>query len=322
MKDAAALIQAIAWPLIALIALFILRKALPGMVEGLGRRVTKLSIFKVSIDLAIIPEMETTWRAPDLGDVRQPTRADLFDAPAIELLTQFHDERAFDYAVVDLGEGREWLSSRLFVFAEMLPRLRGLRCFVFLETAGTIRRRLVGIARPEAVRWALAREYLWLELALEQAYASLGPQYLHPKAYQFIGEPDPISPTGALPPGIAQQIGRTFLETIQETRAAPSSTSPDNDGWVPVPNVPVPNANVQEHAEWLDGRAIEAVLGAALLQDSWVTHDPLVPDEQQVTAVLRRQGDLVAMVRGDRTFSGLVDRRLLLEELAARQLRQ
>ena len=322
MRDAVALIDAVAWPLVALAALLVLRKALPEIAKALSQRVTTISFLDVSIGFATVPEMEASWQAPGLGDVRQPQRADLFDAPAAELLTQFHDESAFDYAVVDLGDGRDWLSSRLFVFAEMLPRLRRLRCFVFVESAGSIRRRLVGLAQPEAVRWGLAHHYPWLEEALESAYASQGPNYLRQK--------DAISATGAVSPWVAQEIGRAFLRAIQAplppATPSPQVTSPREpiaEEWVPVPATKgLPAQDLHEHGEWLGGAHIEAILGAALQQDAWVTDDPSVSDENQVKAVLRRSGDLVAMVQRDMAFSRLVDRRMLLDEIAVHQLRQ
>jgi hypothetical protein len=315
---------------------------------------TKVSVFQVSIELAAVPELKTTWQAPGLGDVRQPTLAEMFDTPAATLLEQFSDEKGFDYAVVDLGRGDEWLSSRLFVFAEMLPRLRGLRCFVFVETAGTTSRRLVGMARPEAVHWALAQQYPWLELALERAYAISGHAIYNYKFWQISGlqpkdqdrlDPQPpppapaewyrqvISSAGAVGAGFAQEIGRTFLKEIQveigkenpvpQFPSPPSPTEPTQPvtncqpGWVRVPD-----RNFCERGEWLNGDSVRRLLSTSLQQDAWVKDDPRAPEEEQVRAVLRRKGDFVAIVFEDRTFSRLVDRHLLLEEFMAHELRQ
>jgi hypothetical protein len=325
MNDATALLQAIAWPVVVLIALIVLRPALLDIARDLGRRVTKVSFFQISLELATIPEFKTTWQA-GLDDIRQPTRAaDLFDTAAAALLEQFIDESGFDYAVVDLGNGDKWLSSRLFVFAELLPRLRGLRCFVFLETVGATSRKLVGMARPEAVRWTLAQQYPRLEQALESAYANTGLKYSD-------GRPV-ISPAGAVGSGPAQEIGQAFLSGIQQEAggqnqvAQPSPSSSDSGqpilncvpGSVPVPNT---RPSLCEHGEWLNGDNIRRLLGANLQQDAWVKDDPRASEEEQVRAVLRRKGDFVAIVFEDRTFSRLVDRHLLLEESMAHELRQ
>jgi hypothetical protein len=325
MNDAIELIQAIAWPVVVLVALIVLRRPLSDFIRDLGRRVTKLSVFQVSIDLATVSEFDPTWRALNLGDIRQPTAASLFDLPAQNLLEKFIDTNGFDYALVDLGGGDEWLSSRLFVFAEILPRLRGLHCFVFVEETEATSRRLVGMARPEAVRWTLAQRYPWLDSALEQAYADTAPPV--------------ISPAGAVDSNSAQQIGQAFLSNIQMPAGKPGQASqppppsPDHDpgqpvvgcrpGWVPVQKVPgQQEQDLCEHGEWLDGPRVRHLLGTSLQEDAWVKDDPDASEEEQVRAVLRRKGDFVAIVSEDRAFRSLVDRHLLLEECVARQLRQ
>ena len=50
--------------------------------------------------------------------------------------------------------------------------------------------------------------------------------------------------------------------------------------------------------------------------------DPDASEETQVKAVLRRKGDLVAIVQSDMTFLRLIDRGPLVEELTDRVLRQ
>jgi hypothetical protein len=352
MSDTTALIQAIAWPVVVLVALILLRPALQDVLRNLGGRVAKISFLRVSIELATVPEFKTTWEAPELGDVRQPTPAALFDTPSLPLLEELIGGKGFDYAVVDLGGGHEWLSSRLFVFAEMLPRLRGLRCFVFVESVGTKSRRLIGLTLPEAVRWRLAQRYPWLELALERAYATSGQQHYEAAKWrasaQATGQgsvaqqqlPERvewyrpvISPAGALGVGDVQVLGQAFLQEIQvklgeagqvpHPSRPPSSTDPAQpvvncqSGWVPVPG-----ETICERGEWLDGRHIRDLLSTDLQEDAWVKDDPNASDGEQVRAILRRKGDFVAIVFEDRTFSRLVDRRLLLEEYMAHELRQ
>jgi hypothetical protein len=78
-----------------------------------------------------------------------------------------------DYAVIDLRDGNRWLASPLFIFVEMLRRQRGLQCVVFVQRQDGIGHRLIGIAEPLSVKWALASYYPWLEAALNQAYRYL-----------------------------------------------------------------------------------------------------------------------------------------------------
>ena len=69
-----------------------------------------------------------------------------------------------------------------------------------------------------------------------------------------------------------------------------------------------------EHAKWLTGRRIEYLLGSDL-----TTRYLTLPNNQTMndlrTSVLRSEGSLVAVLDPDRTFRGLVDRSVLLENL-------
>jgi hypothetical protein len=97
------------------------------------------------------------------------------------------------------------LTSRLFIFAVMLQRMRGLRCLVFLETSGGIRRRFMGMAPPGAVLWSLAMRYPWLEWALANEYSRV-------LAYNEIR-----SVHGAPESDVANQVVAAFLEELQQT---------------------------------------------------------------------------------------------------------
>ncbi len=67
------------------------------------------------------------------------------------------------------------LTSRLFILSVILSRMRGLRAFVFVETAGHIRRRFVGVCDSDAVHWQLASRFPWFEAALAHAEAAVWP---------------------------------------------------------------------------------------------------------------------------------------------------
>jgi hypothetical protein len=83
-----------------------------------------LSVYEVSIELAAVPELSSTWEAGP-ADVRQLTPATVFDSYSQSLFQELLQPGQADYAVVDLGDGRKWLTSRLFIFALVLGRVRG-----------------------------------------------------------------------------------------------------------------------------------------------------------------------------------------------------
>src|SRR5438094_3640888 len=253
-KDFVELVKALAWPTVVAVALVAFRKPLQRLVGDLGRRATKVTVFDVSIELASVPEFAPAWSGPNLSDVRQLSPADEFSSAAMALFDQIRSGTGSDYAVIDLGTGEQWLTSRLFIFAIMLERMRGLRSLVFVETAADIRRRIVGTASPGQVRWALAQRYPWLEPAFAKAYGSIGAVQIQ-------------SQYGALEPWTATQVVNAFLREIQRDKAPDA----DNEEWVALGQ-----RQLWEHARWIDGARCERVLSKAL-QRSWVTDSASVP---------------------------------------------
>lgn len=88
MSQVVDLMQALAWPLVAVSALLLLRGPLGLALEALSSRVTRLSVPMVSIDLEPLKPVETDWRvnmgAGDL-DVRRLTTSSVFDSWALTL---------------------------------------------------------------------------------------------------------------------------------------------------------------------------------------------------------------------------------------------
>jgi hypothetical protein len=190
------LIGALAWPLVVLIAVVLLRKPLAELLAGIPGRATKVSLAWFSLELAQVPEVKPLWTV-DYGsgsaDVREAAGANIFDSYADTLLQSIEGPGSLDFAVVDLGRGDKWLSSRLFLFAVLLRRMRGLRRLVFVQTNDLSDRVFVGSADPEGVRWALAQRYPWLEVAFAAAYQ--GAFSMDPR---FPVEPVIMSEQGAL----------------------------------------------------------------------------------------------------------------------------
>ena len=174
-------VRAWALPFVVLLIVVLLRKPLGRFLTGIGGHVNRLSFGWFTIELATVPEVRPPWKVAYMGgevDVRKLTTADVFDSYADTLLTQIAEPEALDYAIVDLGTGNSWLASRLFLFADLLDRMRGLRCFVFIYTTSRSDRKYLGNAPPQSVKWQLAQSYPWFEATLTQAYST---EYLLPR---------------------------------------------------------------------------------------------------------------------------------------------
>jgi hypothetical protein len=70
----------------------------------------------LTLKLAEATEFRTTWSVASL-DVRQLNSAEEFSSAATALFEQIRDNTASDYAIIDLGTGQQWLTSRLFIFS-------------------------------------------------------------------------------------------------------------------------------------------------------------------------------------------------------------
>jgi hypothetical protein len=165
-------VRAIAWPVTALVIAFVFRRPLATFVRALGTRVTKLSLFKVELEL--VPATSAT-STPLLDDIKTATTSAPISDSSRAMLKEVQSGAPADYATIDLGKGYEWLTSRLFIAAAMLERMRGLQVMVFLESTPQTARRFLAIAPVQVVRWSLAQQYPHLEAAWAGAYLQAFP---------------------------------------------------------------------------------------------------------------------------------------------------
>jgi hypothetical protein len=192
--------------------------------------------------------------------------------------------------------------------------MRSLRGFVFVESRKAVREHLLAVTSPAVVRWCLARRYPWLELAYARATAdAIGLVVPPPDPRDFVAN-GPIVTTehGALSGGGAARVAREFLSSLQEWSGNPRGLgSPE---WVEL-------TGYRERAAWVTPNLLRELLPA----EAFGEHMPEMRDEPQskrVRALLRRQGEVIALVNSSGQFKRLVDRSALLEEAAAQLSRE
>ena len=317
--DLPSLLRAISWPVIVMIAVAVLREPLANMVAVLGQRVNKLSVGAFSMELTTVQEMQP--RAMD-AEIRQ-LEAGLIPQSGSTSLTALVNELQsggrHDYVVIDLGSESEprWLTSRLYLLAFLVTLINRQLCLVFVETVGGFRKRFIGTASPEKLRWALAQSYGWLESAAVSAYAMqagippAGPLYNPVPANQF----DPS--TGYLLTMIPTLI-KQYLLFIRQSTPPPD---PAKSEWVFLEAHQTSVPQTYEHARWLNGARIEALLGNDL-STARVTRLPNKTLSDLADPVLAERGRFIAVVEQDKTFFGVVDRQEVVEAVAREFLRQ
>ncbi|HET8924382.1 MAG TPA: IPT/TIG domain-containing protein [Candidatus Acidoferrum sp.] len=171
--DLPSLLRAITWPVIVIVAFFVFRRPLSDLVGVLGRGVRKFSFAGVSLELAEVSQvrphaLDAEIRQLDAGPSPQSGSSGISD-----LINQLQYGGQRDYIVIDLGSqsSPRWLTSRLYLLTFLISLIHEPKCLVFVHTSCEISKRFLGIASPDAVRWALARTYPWLESSSSAAYA-------------------------------------------------------------------------------------------------------------------------------------------------------
>jgi hypothetical protein len=169
--EAAELLKALAWPISVLLSLTMLRHPISDFLRDISKRVTKLSIFKVEIELA---KLNALRALP--GPLLSPLQKGVFrpDAPTVDananilnmetmpiVTTGIIRASMADYVIIDVGDGDEWLTSRLYLLAALLERSL-VRAIVFATKGDFVGnphhvRSMLGIAFTEYERARLWR---------------------------------------------------------------------------------------------------------------------------------------------------------------------
>lgn len=309
--DIAAALSALIWPIIVLVILLAYRSRIPMFIEGLASRVKKLEFAGISLELALAKPFVPEWSgAPTALDLRhKATAIQVQDSTARTFLTQLTDDGTGDYAEINLGTGSEWLTSRLFIMAIVFARMKGIECFVFVETSGGVRKRFVGWAEPATVRWALAKRNPWLERAYADAYAAITSQR-NAVIVSGVGRLGyAYAPTD---PGAGIDLLKEFLERVQQPCPVPAPP-PEQEEWVVIDA----GTNTHEHASWVAAEALEQWLGQDLHTDVARSSELRSKSPaEQVRLFLTAPARFVGVVGDDQRFDYLVRRDVLVDQVA------
>ena len=183
--------------------------------ETISSRATEIGIGWASIKL---PEVKEASPAP--VNVIRKLKSDLWQESSSQWFPEFSSSTASsEYALLNLGDGQEWISSRLFIFAVMLQRMKSLKCVVFTSALASGDRRFLGCASPENIRWAIAADQPWLEAAYAQAYSKL---FLLNPAASF------TRIDGSMKPTVAETVVREFILSLKDPTGTLALSDPDN----------------------------------------------------------------------------------------------
>ncbi len=308
------LIDVLAWPVVVLVLGLAFGGKLLELLKGLAPQLRAVSFGGFKLELAQAKAFPMAFEgAVDLRHAGQST--DVNDSTLRSFYEQIRDPTRIDYVVVDVGEGSEWLSSRLYILSVIMSRMRGLKVVVFVETAGHIRRRFVGLADCEHIRWRLAAAYPWLEAAFVKA---ANETWGDPQVDNFnirVANQEGRLEYSLGGPDAAADLLKNFLQANQKVSAGPSGLN-----WVTLPTSPGQPPR-DEHAQWLSAGNVEAVLGSSLVRVAL----PMLslqskPPAEQVALIMAQEGRWIALVREDRVFDRLIDRDRIVEDIFQRSI--
>ena len=221
--NVADLVRAIVWPAVIIAVLVVLRDPLKRLANRIGTSAQRLSIGPsgLSVDFGAAVRNVQPQGSTVLDDLRSAT-PQLADSGSDTMFEQLAAEAPAPHVLVDLGEGHDWLTTRLYLFALMLATMRRTRTLVFVETVTGVRGRFVGLATVGQVCAALASAYPWLEADYAHAFAEASMTW---RTGQLAGGQAAfvLDHYGRLAPGVAQSLVRNFLTNVKNGALPPAS---------------------------------------------------------------------------------------------------
>jgi hypothetical protein len=345
LADIIRLSQVVVWPAVTLVLAIIYRKDISTLFRTVGGKISKFTAIGMTLELAAAKPAAESLGAK-LDQIREPSSTEFSPRSGVESLIELADSSPVaDYIVIDLRAGEAWLTSRLYLFAVVLPRLMPLQCFVFVGDRGQVPRCFLGCASPECVIRKLGTRFPWLrkamvesqfkpvvevpdrpdsgqwwpeteELRLALTQLTVGPavksgsrlDFPRARALETIIR-GLVIPVDLLQPKGVEELAERFVRSPSIRRPHDSQRFEDRD-WVKF-------NSAEEHAQWIrDERKLVDLLGNNLSREQIVT-DRAADKDSLVKAVLRRKGTFVALTDAEGRFDRLVDRAALLERVAA-----
>ena len=345
-SEAVRLLEVTAWPIVVLITVILFRRYIPKVLEALSARVSRVTAGGlVILDFAAAQPAPETLRV--LEEIREPTSVKLPPRSEVKSLLELaRTSPPAEYIVVDLRGGQAWLTSRLYLFATVLPAVLGLRCFVFVSTRDGTPKYFFGLVSPQSVVRDLERHQPWLRRASVEAHlkaiatpegkAEWNPGN-DPKAKAAFKQLVSRSTEWNSKKAIAlSEVVRSLIDPIDLQESPGAKTVEDRftaeifvNRFLASPEMRGPNERgklkpgwvrvntVDEHARWIkDERDLLDLFGDDLRREQIVVNSK-IDNDAQLKATLRKRGDFVALTDPEGRFIRLIDRLALLEKSAA-----
>lgn len=298
-------VPAIAWPLAVIVLL--MRNSIAGALSGIVSRITKFSLAGIGVEMEVTAKASSTEAIDEIRDIAQDAA---FPESSRQLKASLADQTPADYAVVNLGTGEQWLTSRLYLLASFAARMRSIRLVVFVGTKAT-QSLYLGAVASDRLQWALASRFPWLEIAFCNAYQQIS--VATPVQTMERGDP-PVGADGRLSDSGFSQFVQSFRQALQVRDGSPPARLGSNApavGWTRI------GSAVWERGSWVTENLLVDLLGLDFRKPA-VTRTLATSDEEVVKAVLRSDSDLVPVVDDQGVLRGVIRRRDVINRIARR----
>jgi hypothetical protein len=258
-------------------------------------KVSKLAIGTFSIEFAETKGFEPNLKIETAGglfDLRNQPGVPIERSGKETLLAQIKQGGNRDFAIFDLGKGKNWLSTRLFLFTIVLADLFSLRRIIFLYTKGDVSNYYLGTAEPKDIRSAFSKVYPWLDDAFADAYIET---WKHLSNNQVTSK---NSIFGSINDVNANFIIHGFLKKVQvkTDNITSEKLSINLDSWTNLKD------ERWEHGEWMTHNKLEDILDGALDKSSILESDLTMTNEKQLLYILSSRGQYIPILEEDRRF--------------------
>jgi hypothetical protein len=200
------------------------------------------------------------------------------------------------FVIINLENGRAWLSSRLYLFVQALAELRGVEAVVFTARSEDTDR-FVGASSVGDVVTRLQWAFPWLAQAFGNAWATARHQPNRP-------------PRRRLAPEDAELLYDQYVSALRQGAMQPADRAED---WQALDD------GMWEHANWLDAAMIRELLGKTLSDEFVIGSLDREETLDQVVAIGTARW--IAVVDEDLRVLSLVDRWKLLDRALKRVTR-
>jgi hypothetical protein len=308
------------WPIVILAVAILYRRSIGRLISRVLGSVRSISVAGISLELAANP---TRGAFADSGliDIRHSgTENDVNDSTLRGFYEQLRLQGPTEFVVVNLGQGTEWLSSRLYILVVILMRMRGLRAVVFVDQDEQRLGHFVGVCPCEAIRWRLAQAYPRYEAAL--AAGELRVWYgTNPPTGPIVTTATIANDEGAfMQAENAAELLRGFLAAIQSPVLP--ATANQREPWQELTRTPPPPPgqppSVFELATWLSVADVERMFDGVLDLVSIPFSDFQLADaDARRRLIVEHEGPWIGLVRDQGRFHALVNRSRALENFVA-----